>query len=276
MVILIPEIFQGLLFECGCGLQLLRFSWKPGGLGLLSQMSTAADFMQCQATPAGFAIWYTVYIYTHTVYINIYHLNIYINISQIALLQIANCSSLLPTAATATLTTTTSQWEIAWAPMKSVWTRYLYDKKRLHISSVLFDLWKANGKSLHSHRYQDLLSMNGAMNGGKSDSESRGADVVMHTTCEKVSSLQSSTVVSVFGKFPGYVWVTASLFDLSNLYEKFHRVDFGVGSFEPNILLLSGMFDCCRWEWILNRSFGKVKSAPPFCTLVWSWGNLRI
>ena len=149
--------------------------------------------------------------------------------------------------------------------MKSVGTRYLYDKKRLQISSVLFDLWKANGKSLHSHRYQDLLSMRG----GKSDLESRGADVVMHTTSEKVSSLQSSTVVSVHGKFPGYVWVTASLFDLSNLYGKFHRVDFGVGSFEPNILLLSGMFDCCGWEWILNRSFGKVKNAPPFCLVLW-------
>ena len=80
------------------------------------------------------------------------------------------------------------------------------------------------------------------MNGGKSDSESRGADVRMHTTSEKVSSLQSSTVVSVHGKFPGYVWVTASLFDLSNLYGKFHRVDFGVASWTEHIPIVRNVW----------------------------------
>lgn len=204
------------------------------------------------------------------IYIYICHLKIYT--SQITLVQIANYSSPLPTAATATLATTTSQWEIAWSPMKSVWTRYLYDQKRLQISSVCLIF----GRPMASHCARTDIRTFCLWTVGK---VIRKVEVLMCgcTLPVKKSHRCKALPLSVsMATFQGmYEWLL-----LCSICPIFMERFTGLTLVWE---VLNRTYSYCQecliavvesGSWI--DLFGKVKNAPPFCTLVWSWGNLRI
>ncbi len=118
-------------------------------------------------------------------------------------------------------------------------------KKDCSFPQLMFDVWKANGKSLRSHRYQDLLSMNA----GKSDS-------VLTCWCTR----QPWETHASLPNFKGRLVVQI-------LLGKFHRVDCSVGSFEPNILL--SWCHVCLLTVVesgdLELTFWKVFLRLPFC-----------
>lgn len=142
----------------------------------------------------------------------------------------------------------------------------LWPKKTANFLS-LFDLWKANGKSLRTHRYQDLLSMNG----GKSDSESRGADVRMHTTCEKVSSLQSSNRCQCPWQLSRVCMGDCFFVRLVQPLWKVSQGWLWCGEFwtehTPIVRNVWWLTVVESGSWI--DLFGKVKNAPPFCLVLW-------